>query len=87
MKEQRVSLPKSQEQLSQLSDDDENVFATSVIDRYSARPQELKQMCLAKFAVNYELSSSSENETLEVHIDAEDNQDNDNNQDDYIEID
>ena len=37
-----------------------------------------------KFAVNYELSSSSENETLEVHIDAEDNQDDDNNQDDYI---
>ena len=30
MKEQRVSLPKSQEQLSQLSDDDENVFATSI---------------------------------------------------------
>ena len=84
MKEQRVSLPKSQDQLSQLSDDDENVFATSVIDRYSARPQELKQMCLVKSAVNYELSSSSENETLEVHIDAEDNQDNDNNQDDYI---
>ena len=80
MKEQRVSLPKSQEQLSQLSDDDENVFATSVIDRYSARPQELKQMCLAKFAVNYELSLLSVNETLEVDIDADDN-----NQDDYIE--
>ena len=47
MKEQRVSLPKSQEQLSQLSDDDENVFATSIIDRYSARPQKLKLMCLA----------------------------------------
>ena len=85
MKEERVSLPKSQEQLSQLSDNDENVFATSVIDRYSARPQELKQMCLAKFAVNYELSLSSVNETLEVDIDAEDNQDDDNNQDDYIE--
>ena len=79
MKEQRVSLPKSQEQLSQLSDDDENVFATSVIDRYSARPQEVKQMCLAKFAVNYEVSSSSGNETLEVDIDAEDNQYDDNN--------
>ena len=39
MKEQRVTLPKLQEQLSQLSDDDENVFATSIIDRYSERPQ------------------------------------------------
>ena len=58
MKEQRVSLPKSQQQLSQLSDNDENVFATSVIDRYSSRPDELKLMCLAKFAVNYEPSSS-----------------------------
>ena len=67
----KSQLSKSQEQLSQLSDDD---FATSVIDRYSARPQELKHMCLAKFAVNYELSSSSSvNETLEVGIDAEDN--------------
>ena len=47
MKEQRVSLPKSQEQLSQLGDDDENVFATSIIDRYSARPQTLKLMCLS----------------------------------------
>ena len=79
MKEQRVSLRKSQEQLSQLSDDNENVFATSVIDRYSARPQEVKQMCLAKFAVNYEVSSSSGNETLEVDTDAEDNQYDDNN--------
>ena len=39
MKEQRVSLPKSLEQLSQLSNDDENVFANSIISRYSARPQ------------------------------------------------
>ena len=46
MKEQRVSSPKSQEQLSELSDDDENVFATSVIDRYSARPQELNKSAL-----------------------------------------
>ena len=85
MKEQRVSLPKSQEHLLQLSDDDENVFATSVIDRYSARPQELKQMCLAKFAVNYEPSSSSGNETVEPDIDAEHNEYDDNNQDDYME--
>ena len=85
MKEQRVSLPKSQEQLLQLSDDDENVFATSVIDRYSARPQELKQMCLAKFPVNYEPSSSSGNETVEPDIDAEHNEYDDNNQDDYME--
>ena len=78
MKEQRVSLSKSQEQLLQLSDDDKNVFATRVIDRYSARLQELKQMCLAKFAVNYEPSSSG-NETVELDIDAEHNEYDDNN--------
>ena len=86
MKEHRVSLPKSQQQLSQLSDDDENVFATSLIDRYSARPQQLKSMCLAKFAVNYEPSSPSPNQTHELDIDEEYNENDDNNEeDDYIE--
>ena len=85
MKEQRVSLPKMQEKLSQLSDDDENVFATSVIDRYSSRPQKLKLMCLAKFAVNYEPLSLSGNETFEVDIHTEDNQHDANNKDDYME--
>ena len=32
MQADRVSLPKSQEQLTQLHDDDEDVFATSLID-------------------------------------------------------
>ena len=85
MKEQRVSLPKSQQQLSQLSDDDGNVFATSVIDRYSPRPDELKLMCLAKFAVNYEPSSSLQNDTVEVDIDGQDDQDDDNNEGDNME--
>ena len=55
MKENRVSLPKSQEQLSKMDDDETNVFATSVIDRYAARPNDLKEMCLASFAVNYDV--------------------------------
>ena len=55
MKENRVSLPKTQEQLSKMDDDDTNVFATSIIDRYAARPNDLKQMCLASFAVNYDV--------------------------------
>ena len=33
-----VSLPKPKSQLAQLHDDDEDLFATSVIDRYAARP-------------------------------------------------
>ena len=39
-----------------------------------------------KICSNYKLSLSSVNETLEVDIDAEDNQDDDNTQDDYIEM-
>ena len=36
MKDECVSLPKPKSQLAQLRDDDEDVFATSVIDRYAA---------------------------------------------------
>ena len=85
MKEQRVSLSKSQQQLSQLSDDDNNVFVTSLIDRYSARPKELKQMCLATFAVHYEVSSEGGNETLEVDIDKDENENNDTIEHDDME--
>ena len=44
MKGEHVSLPKPSYQLAQLDDDDENVFATSIIDRYAAQPHELQNM-------------------------------------------
>ena len=55
MKDNRLSLPKSQEKLSKMDDDETNVFVTSVIDRYAARPNGLKEMHLASFAVNYDV--------------------------------
>ena len=55
MKDEHVSLPKPQSQLAQLHDDDEDVFATSLIDRYGARPVSLQNMCLATFAVTYDV--------------------------------
>ena len=58
MQEDCVSLPKSQEQLTQLHNDNEDLFATSLIDRYTARPQSLQNMCLTMFAVNYKVSYS-----------------------------
>ena len=58
MKDERVSRPKTQEQLAQMDDDEDNVFATSVIDRYAARPPILGNMCLAKFAVNYNVTQA-----------------------------
>ena len=47
MKDKCVSLPKPKSQLTQLHDDDEDVFATSVIDRYAAKPLALQNICLA----------------------------------------
>ena len=54
MKAERVSLPKPSYKLSELDDDDEDVFATSIIDRYAARPNIIANMCLAEFAVSYD---------------------------------
>ena len=59
MKDECVSLPKPQSQLAQLHDDDEDVFATSLIDRYGTRPVSLQNMCLATFAVTYDVIQSA----------------------------
>ncbi|WAR30905.1 PIF1-like protein [Mya arenaria] len=53
--ENRIRILKSKQQLNALDDDDENVFSTNIIDRYAARPSDLKQMCLAEFAMWYGL--------------------------------
>ena len=59
MKDEHVSLPKPKSQLAQLHDDDEDVFATSVIDRYAARPLALQDICLATFAIMYDVIQST----------------------------
>ena len=46
-------------------DDDEDVFATSIIERYAARPPILGNMCLATFAVNYNVAQAN-NELIEM---------------------
>ena len=51
MQEERVSHPKSQTQLAQMDNDD--VFATSIVDRYSACPASRNNMCLVTVVVNY----------------------------------
>ena len=59
MKDECVSLLKPQSQQAQLHGDDGNVFATSLIDRYGARPVSLQNMCLATFAVTYDVIQSA----------------------------
>ena len=53
----------------QLHDDDEDVFATSVIYRYAARPLALQNICLATFVVMYDViqSSTKTGETQDVN--------------------
>ena len=48
-----------------MHDDDEDVFATSIIDRYAARPPILVNICLATFAVNYNVAQAN-NELIEM---------------------
>ena len=69
MKDECVSLPKPKSQLAQLHDDEEDVFATNVIDRYATRPLVLQNICLATFAVMPDViqSSTQTGETEDVN--------------------
>jgi len=58
----RVSIFKKAVVLQALDDDGEDVYRTSLIDRYAARPPALEDMCLAKFAANYSTVSGNEEE-------------------------
>ena len=65
MKDECVSLPKTQQHSAQMDDDDADIFATSIIDRYAARSQILGNMCLATCAVNYNVAQAN-NELIEM---------------------
>ena len=81
MKDDCVSLPKPKSQLAQLHDDDEDVFATSLTDRYAASPLALQNVCLSTFAVTYDViqSSTQTEETEDVNAEEEmQNTENDN---------
>ena len=80
IKDEHVSLPKAQSQLAQLHDDDEDIFATSLIDRYAARPVSLQNMCLATFAVTYDViqSTTEKEETDDVNDEEEEMQKTEN---------
>ena len=51
--EERHRMPKHRFELTDLTDEDENVFKTSLHDRYASRPDDLTDMCLAVFAIRY----------------------------------
>ncbi len=52
-KEKRVSMMKPLSVILEMASDDEDVFCLNMVDRYSARPQHLENLCLAEFVANY----------------------------------
>ena len=60
----------------QLYDDDDNVFATSLIDRYAARPLALQNICLATFTVTYNVIQSATKTEETADVNAEDEMQN-----------
>ena len=52
-KSERIAVLKGKDMLSQLENDDTDVFHKSLIDRYQHRPRELHDMCLAEFAATF----------------------------------
>ena len=48
-KKERIAVLKSSDMISQLDEEDTDVFQKSLIDRYMHRPQQLVDMCLAEF--------------------------------------
>jgi len=52
-KNNRVRLSKPYEEIKNKKDDDQDLFFTSVHDKYASRPEHLEHMCLAEFATNY----------------------------------
>ena len=73
MQDECVSLPKPRAQLAHMEDDDDTVFAMSLVDRYAVRPNELQNMCWATFAVTYDVApfspSAEQNEDTNIDID------------------
>ena len=74
-KEDRVTLLKPINQIEDMDEDSKDIYQTSLIDRYVARPDQLKLMCLAEFAANYSTRCGqelTEDETTDALPTAED---------------
>jgi hypothetical protein len=54
-KSERITVMKTKKFLSQLDDDDNDVFFKNIVDRYKHRPLSLAQLCLAEFVANYQV--------------------------------
>ena len=57
--EKRTRMVKRKSELMQLDPESTDIMATGLLDYYSNRPEELKDICLADFAAKYQMVSSS----------------------------
>ena len=64
-KDSRDSLLLPFTQLQKLEDNDENVYCKNIIDRYAARPEKLKHICLTEFASNYTYKRETNNDVTQ----------------------
>lgn len=66
---ERVSILLPQSKLAEKEDEDDDIYASNVITRYSCRPHSLEQICLAEFVANYRTTSNpSSNDSLANNI-------------------
>ena len=52
-KEDRVRMVKPRKYIEKLEDDDSDIYAMNILEKYAARPNNLDSTCLASFATNY----------------------------------
>ena len=69
-KDKRTCLLKPRHELENLDENSEDIYMTSLIDRYAARPGSLDDMCLAEFAANYTCRSGEVDDDNEGPSDA-----------------
>lgn len=62
-----MRLKKSDQELENLPDDSTDVYQVSIHDRYMARPNDLEDVCLARFAAWYYPASAPVEEDDEEH--------------------
>ena len=74
-KKNRVGIKKD-DALQALDDDNEDVYQTSLIDRYASRPPELKDICFAEFAANYSIVSCNKEEEPSDGLPSDEPEDN-----------
>lgn len=73
--QKRMSFLKPVSVVREMDDDEEDVFTTLIIDRYTARPPSFQDMCLAHFAITYSpvhIASHSESNSEDEAVNTDD---------------